>query len=382
MNRRVLLVVLCLVCSGMNVSGQQLTPEEVLKRMTLNLQRLRDYSWSTRTEVSLKGQQISVTLEKIRYDLNGKLQVTPLGGTGMLSPEMQPVIAELAQLGLSYSQPKPEEFAAFFSRSELWEGKGGTLRLEGADFLRSGDAIDLRARNGRVDRLSVETIYGSSTPVTVDAEFRALPDDGPTYVARLEVSVPGDEISVVTENFDYVYNAPVAAADVSIIPVGTELKARLVASLSSKAAKAGQEFQMILDTDLSVEGTMVLKKGTPLVGQVVEVEGAGRAQGKGKMSIRLTAVQVADKPLAIETNTLKFEAEGTGKKTGRRLAAGTGIGAAIGAIADGGSGAWKGAAIGAGVGAAATLLTKGNEVEFPAEQLFSFSLSSELKIGG
>ena len=29
-----------------------------------------------------------------------------------------------------------------------------------------------------------------------------------------------------------------------------------------------------------------------------------------------------------------------------------------------------------------TLLTKGNEVEFPAEQLFSFTLSKELKIGG
>jgi hypothetical protein len=51
-----------------------------------------------------------------------------------------------------------------------------------------------------------------------------------------------------------------------------------------------------------------------------------------------------------------------------------------GAIADGGSGAWKGAAIGAGVGAAATLLTKGKDVEFPAEQLFSFTLSQEVKI--
>ncbi len=77
---------------------------------------------------------------------------------------------------------------------------------------------------------------------------------------------------------------------------------------------------------------------------------------------------------------MKFEAEGTGKKTARRLIGGAGLGAAIGAIADGGSGAWKGAAIGAGVGGAATLLTKGKDVEFPAEQLFSFTLSKELKI--
>ena len=84
----------------------------------------------------------------------------------------------------------------------------------------------------------------------------------------------------------------------------------------------------------------------------------------------------------IATNELKFEAQGTGRRTGRRLAGGAGIGAAIGAIADGGSGAWKGAAIGAGVGVGATLLTKGNEVEFPAEQQFSFTLIETVEIGG
>ena len=370
---------LCMLCISSTTWGQ-MQPQEVAKRMSANLQKLRQYSWNSQTEVRLKGQQISVTLEKFRYDIDGRLQIIPLGGSGKLSPELQPVISELVETGVAYSQPQPQKFAEFFAKAEKWEGSGGTLRIEGTDFLRSGDSLDLRAKNNRADRLSVETIYGEKTPAEIGAEFRSLPNDGPTYVARLEVSIPGDGIDIIVENFDYVYNAPVAASDISIIPAATELKVRLTAPLSSKQAKQGQEFKTTLDSDLVINGATALKKGTPLTGVVVEVDDAGRAQGKGKMSMRLTGINANGMALAIETNTLKFEAEGTGKKTGRRLAGGAGLGAAIGAIADGGSGAWKGAAIGAGIGGAAVLLTKGNDVEFGAEQLFSFTLSKELKI--
>jgi len=380
--RKIAVILALSILSVGSITWGQIRPQEVSERMSANLRMLREYSWSTRTEVRLKGQHISVTLEKFRYDLDGRLQIIPLGGSGKLSPELQPVISELAELGLAYAQPKPQEFAAFFSRADMWQGKGGTLRIEGENFLRSGDYVDLRARNNRADRLSVETLYGSETLVAIDAIFRSLPNEGPNYVARLEVSVPGDGIDVLIENFDYVYNAPVAASDIFIILEGTELIIRLTGPLSSKQAQAGQEFPAVLDSDLVINGATALEAGATVTGEVVEAKAAGRAQSKGNMSICLKAVETGAETVALETNMLKFEAEGTKKKTRRRLIGGTGIGAAIGAIADGGSGAWKGAAIGAGVGAAATLLTTGNEVEFPAEQLFSFTLSKELQIGG
>lgn len=53
----------------------------------------------------------------------------------------------------------------------------------------------------------------------------------------------------------------------------------------------------------------------------------------------------------------------------------------IGGIAGGGSGEAKGAVIDAGVGVGATLLTNGNDVEFPAGQLFSFTLTELVEIG-
>ena len=174
------------------------------------------------------------------------------------------------------------------------------MRIEGADGIRPGDHIDLRAQNGRADRLSVETLYRSATPVTIGAEYRSLPNDGPNYVARLEVSVPDEDIDVFVENFDYVLNQSVAASDISVLPQGTELKIRITGPLSSKNASAGQDFQAVLDSDVVVNGITVLEAGFPIAGHVVESKAASRAQGKGRMAIRLKEVTVGSEAIALE----------------------------------------------------------------------------------
>jgi len=120
-------------------------------------------------------QQISVTLEKIRYDLEGELQITPLEGSGQLSPEMQDLISDLAKLGMDYGQPDPKAFERFFKKAEVWEGKRGsvgTIRIEGENFLRAGDYLDLRGRNNRAERLEVETMLNSATAVSINGVYR------------------------------------------------------------------------------------------------------------------------------------------------------------------------------------------------------------------
>ncbi len=361
----------------------QMSPAEVSKRLTNNYAALREYSWDTRTEVRLKNQQISVTLEKIRYTLEGRFQITPIGGSGKLSPEMQPLISELAKLGMDYAQPDPKAFERFLAKADIWEGTrggAGTTRIEGENFLRAGDDLDLYARNNRPERIEVETMLNSTTPISIDGRYRSLPDDGPTFVARLEVFVPGEEIHVIVESFDHTFNAVVAAGDVLRIVEGTELQIRLAAPLSSKDAQAGQQFQATLSQEIRVEGGPALKVGTPITGEVVAAEPAGRAQGKGSMEIRLISLTAQGRSFPIRANGLKFEADGTGGKTAGRILGGMGIGMMVGGIAGGGSGAGKGAVIGAGIGVGATLLTKGDEVEFPAEQIFSFSLTETLEI--
>ena len=52
----------------------------------------------------------------------------------------------------------------------------------------------------------------------------------------------------------------------------------------------------------------------------------------------------------------------------------------IGGIAGGGKGAAIGAAVGGGAGTAGVLLTKGKEVEFPAETKFEFELQKDVTL--
>jgi hypothetical protein len=227
--------------------------------------------------------------------------------------------------------------------------------------------------------LTVEASY-EKTPVTVRADYRGLANEGPNYVARLLVSLPSDGVDLIVENFDHQQSAGIAAGDVSILPEGTVLNVRLAQPLSSAKNQSGQEFQTILDQDLVVHNQTAVAAGSQVMGELLNVEGSGKASGRAKMALTLKSVSVGGKVVSIETNVLAFEAEATHRKDARRIGGGAGIGALVGGIAGGGSGAAKGAVIGGGVGTAATLLTKGDEVEFGAEQLFTFSLLSEVKI--
>jgi uncharacterized protein YacL (UPF0231 family) len=153
-------------------------------------------------------------------------------------------------------------------------------------------------------------------------------------------------------------------------------------NLSTKTATAGDTFQMELDEDLVVDGRLLAPVGSLVMGQVSEAKKSGRVQGRAQMAIKLETIHVEEDQVAVRSNTLRFEAEGTGKRDATRIGIASGAGAVIGAIAGGGRGAAIGAVIGAGAGTGVTMATPGDEVEFRTEQLFQFSLERpvEMKI--
>ena len=155
---------------------------------------------------------------------------------------------------------------------------------------------------------------------------------------------------------------------------------RLSQSLSSKKNQAGQTFEGILEQDLTGEGHLLAPAGSTIAGKVTDVASSGKVKGKAKMSLTLTQLEVGGQQYAIDTNTLNFEAQGTGTRDAKRIGIASGIGAVVGAIAGGGKGAAIGAAIGAGAGTGVTLATPGDEVEFPTEQRMSFKLDKPVEL--
>jgi hypothetical protein len=53
---------------------------EFVQAQQANSSALREYTWKSRTELSLHGEVKNIKLEQVRYDLDGRLQKTPIGG--------------------------------------------------------------------------------------------------------------------------------------------------------------------------------------------------------------------------------------------------------------------------------------------------------------
>src|SRR3990170_7632950 len=72
-----LLAAFALTASSL-ASGQQ--KEQFAQAQKDNGAALRQYTWKTRTEIKMKGESKSVKLEQVRYDVDGKLEKTPIDG--------------------------------------------------------------------------------------------------------------------------------------------------------------------------------------------------------------------------------------------------------------------------------------------------------------
>lgn len=163
----------------------------------------------------------------------------------------------------------------------------------------------------------------------------------------------------------------------AVLPEGTVIEIRLTESISTRKNKTGDRFEAVLEKDLVVDGQILVPKKSRVTGTLLEVRGAGRIKGRARMSLTLTEIEVGTAQHGIQTNPIEIEAEGTKGKDAKKIGGAATVGAIVGVITGGGGGAALGTIIGAGSGTGGVLLTKGKEVEFRAEQKFSFRLEKD-----
>jgi len=164
--------------------------------------------------------------------------------------------------------------------------------------------------------------------------------------------------------------APAAPAT-STLPAGTALLVRMVDPVSSKDPQ-GKRFTTTLESDLAVNGAVVIKAGTKVYGRIQSVQQAKRYRGQSSIDLRLTEVSNGPNLVPIATSGYTDAGDRSVKKVARGAAAG----AAIGAIADGGDGAGKGAAI----GAVASGVKKGETISVTPGALLEFKLQQPVTV--
>jgi hypothetical protein len=357
------------------------TNQELARRLAENNEALRNYSWTTRVQVTEKGKK-AVSMYKMRYDIDGKLQATPMTSESPQPEAVEAGLRRLAQMAVAYTQPGAHQFAKFLASAEVWAGRGttaGTTRIEGGNLQVAGDRVVITLGKERAERMQVNTFIDGD-PFSLVAEFRGLPQDGPTYAARTVVRVPGDQLDVVIENFDYIASGGAPVSTVTV-PRGTNITVRTTQPLSTKHNKSGETFSAIVDKDVMVSGKRVIPAGARVVGRLAEVAPAGKSAG-GRMTLVLTTVELEKGPVVIQTEPIALEAKSQAKRDAGRVIGGGAIGAIVGGIAGGGSGAAIGAAVGGGAGTVAAVATKGNQIEIEAEKEMVFALAAPATIAG
>jgi hypothetical protein len=190
----------------------------ITKARQANAALLRQYSWTSRTEVIDQGQVKDTRLDKVNYGPDGQLQRTVLNDQSAPLPfgflrrhiaehERQKVEEYLTGLrGLleQYTLPTAGKVQDFMNRStSTGPDAKGLLEVAGQNVVSPGDTFSLWVdpRTRHAQRIQVSTSF-QGDPVNLMATFKNLAS-GLNHVAYAEVIVPTKQMSVQVQNFDY-----------------------------------------------------------------------------------------------------------------------------------------------------------------------------------
>ena len=146
------------------------------------------------------------------------------------------------------------------------------------------------------------------------------------------------------------------------LPAGTTLRLNLTSAVASDGSSMEDTVRAELRQAVTVDGATVLPAGTEVVGNVTDVERAGRVKGRARVAFRFHTLEHGGERYDIATASIARQAEATKGEDATKIAIGAGAGAALGALLGGGDGAAKGAAIGGAGGTGVVLATRGEEV--------------------
>jgi hypothetical protein len=188
-----------------------------------NAAELKQYSWTMRVGVTLKGEPKPPKVYTMRFDLDGKLQKTQLSADGPVAPppsggggrlkehvkekkiaEAKQWAGELADLTKSYLTPSPALMETFFGQAQTVAAPDGATQVYAENLLVQGDKLvyEIDPSTAALQRSMFHSILDGD-PIDGTVEFATLPA-GPRYAARTTVNAPAKQLTATIENFNYI----------------------------------------------------------------------------------------------------------------------------------------------------------------------------------
>jgi hypothetical protein len=151
--------------------------------------------------------------------------------------------------------------------------------------------------------------------------------------------------------------------------------------LSSDRNQAGDTFYATLAQPLIVDGVVVARKGSTVMGRVSEAHKAGRVEGTSGLGLQLTNLSLVDgQQVSIQSQVVDRKGTTSVGRDAAAIGTTTAVGAGIGAAAAGGVGAGIGAGAGLVASTVGVLLTRGRPTEVYPETMLTFRLDAPVAI--
>jgi len=217
---------------------------------------------------------------------------------------------------VSPTQTRPYLFKAINSQGKMAE-KSVTVAVV-APIQQQTPTISLQATPGRIRKGETTTLsWHSANCVTVTINGVSMllngsqaftPAQSTTYLAECK-NQAGEASSValiVVEPNSYT------------VVTGTRITVRMIDSLDSSKASAGQSFQANLDQDLLCGGQVAVPKGVVVQGRVDGVK-KGRFGTEAELRLELTEIYINQQPQTVTTNITDLTSKGGGTGTGEGI---------------------------------------------------------------
>lgn len=265
----------------------------------------------------------------------------------------------------------------------------GTVSDEASRALAGNDSGSVAGVKTVVNNLTVQTAQRSVTePPRPEAPMPAPPprrsrqaqNQGPQPMAPPAPAQPVASAPMQPRAPQPPPPPPQPVARQVVIPAGTQVQVRMAETLDSKTSQTNDVFHATLARDLVAQGLVAIPHGAPVLGRVVNAKQAGHFKGNAVLEVELTEMTAHDQKIELTTNTYNSQGAGRGKNTAEKAGGGAAVGALIGALAGGGQGAAIGALAGGGTGAGINAVTRGQQVQIPAETLVSFDLQTPIVV--
>jgi hypothetical protein len=271
----------------------------------------------------------------------------------------------------------------------------GTVSDEASRALAANDSGSIDGVRTVVNNLTVQTAKEppAPTPAAAPAETRkpeAKHDRRPVMAEEAPAPKPQPAPQMPANNTPPQQQAvapppppPPAPKPVTqqyILDSGMVIPVTITEALDSKTAQPNDAFHATLGSDLISNGVVLIARGSPVMGRVVEVHEAAHFKGSALLTVELTQVTARGRNITLVTDTYSKEGAGRGKNTAMKAGGGAALGAVIGALAGGGKGAAIGAAAGAGAGTGVNAVTRGEQAQIPSETRLQFRLQSPVTV--